>query len=559
MMTVGINRVHNSSVTIIEKGQTLLHLENERLSNIKYDAFPFHVLGELPNYMQHCNNLAIAGVGPLTAVDSFSNTDTYTSFVKHMNKSFYKNDITTYDYYLNHHKLHAAQAFYNSGFDSAVCIIKDGMGSEVPLEHPKLIKGTYGREQSSIFHASYPDNINLIEQKINVPFDVEIQLTDKLHLTNSPSEALAFQKTAKFFGFHELDAGKVMGMSAYGRPDKNIPPIVIDGKINKKLFPFNGDLRKCRLNVEDFTYLDTEDFHIQANFAYALQVSCQKNILEEIYRVIDKTKTKNVCLAGGFFLNCVANYYYRKHLPNDINIYIEPISSDAGTSMGAAQLLYRHLTKDNTKIPQTSIYLGLTNEISIQKISKYATRSTVTHTNKNHVADLLSEKKLVAIFQGRSESGPRALGNRSILFDPRCSNAKDLVNKVKQREWFRPFAGSVLQEFCKDYFEMDNLEQSPFMMYAVPVLPRVQDIIPGICHIDKTCRIQTITLEQNKHFYNLIQAFNKKTGVPILLNTSFNLAGDCIVETVEQAIQTFEKSYIDYLYFPELEILLEHV
>jgi carbamoyltransferase len=553
---VGINRVHNASVTIISNGETVLHLENERLSNIKYDAYPFQVLNKIPNYIDSCEYLSIAGVGPLTTVDSFSNNDTYSTFVKHLNKKFNTSPITVHDYWASHHKLHAAQSFYNSGFDTAVCIIKDGMGSEVHFNNNILQEGSYGREQSSVYHASYPDRIELVEQKVNVPFAAEFQLTDKIYLTNCASEALAFQKTSKYFGFHELDAGKVMGMSAYGKHDKNIPQIVIDGKINPILFTYdNDDLRTYRLAVDRFPYLNTDDFQIRANFAYALQEACQRNVLEEIYRIIDKTGCKNICLAGGFFLNCVANNYYRKHLPKDVNIYIEPISSDAGTSMGAAQLSYRYITQDYNKKPQTSLYLGLHHKYA--NINQLCKKSKVTTVNDTIVAELLTKQKIIAIYQGRSESGPRALGNRSILFDPRVTNAKDIVNTVKQREWFRPFAGTVLHEHCNEYFDMGLLNESPFMMYAVPVTKAF--IVPGICHVDNTCRIQTLKKEQNVNYYNLLNEFYKLTGVPILLNTSFNLAGDCIVETVEDAIETFEKSNIDYLYLPKLGYLIEHV
>lgn len=559
MNIIGINRVHNSSVTIIKDGFTELHLENERLSNIKYDAYPFHVLSHLPKYIPYCEYLSIAGVGPLSTVDSFSVEDTYTTFVKHLSKEFYSHQFVVFDYWESHHKLHAAQSFYNSGFDQAVCIIKDGMGSEVHLDHPKVKKGTYGREHSSVYFCSYPDDINLIEQKVNVPFLAELWLNDKIYLTNCASEALAFQKTAKFFKFHELDAGKIMGLSAYGKPDPKIPPIILNNKVNPNLFPFNNDLRNCKLNTDLYPDLITDDFQIKANFAYALQEACQKNVLEDIYRILDKTKIKNICLAGGFFLNCVANYYYRKNLPSDINLYIEPISSDAGTSMGAAQLAYRKLSQSYEKHPQTTLYLGLHHKISKEEISKYCKKSKITIACAKDVAALLNKQKIIALFQGKSESGPRSLGNRSILFDPRVADAKEKINIIKKREWFRPFAGTVLLEHAKNYFEMNNLNESPFMMYAVPILDYMKNKIPGICHIDGTCRIQTITKCQNILFYKIIEEFYKLTDIPILLNTSFNLAGDCIVETVEQAIQTFEKSCIDYLYFPELEILLEHV
>ncbi len=172
--------------------------------------------------------------------------------------------------------------------------------------------------------------------------------------------------------------------------------------------------------------------------------------------------------------------------------------------------------------------------------------------NKSDVVKNIIEGKIVAIFQGGSEWGPRALGNRSILFDPRNPDAKDIVNKVKKREWYRPFAGTILLEHANDYFEMVTIKETPYMSYAIPAKQKAKDEVPGIIHVDGTCRIQTVTREQNKHFYDLIEEFYKQTGVPILFNTSFNLAGEPLVETLEDAKDTVNRSDIDLLYTPEL-------
>ena len=172
--------------------------------------------------------------------------------------------------------------------------------------------------------------------------------------------------------------------------------------------------------------------------------------------------------------------------------------------------------------------------------------------NKSDVVKNIIEGKIVAIFQGGSEWGPRALGNRSILFDPRNPDAKDIVNKVKKREWYRPFAGTILLEHANDYFEMLTIKETPYMSYAIPAKQKARDEVPGIIHVDGTCRIQTVTREQNKHFYDLIEEFYKQTGEPILINTSFNLAGEPLVETLEDAKDTVNRSDIDLLYTPEL-------
>jgi carbamoyltransferase len=160
------------------------------------------------------------------------------------------------------------------------------------------------------------------------------------------------------------------------------------------------------------------------------------------------------------------------------------------------------------------------------------------------------------MFQGRSENGPRALGNRSILFDPRFADGKDFVNSVKRREYFRPFAGSILAEHVHEWFDLRGMEDSPYMMYAVNCQPGIEEKIPSIIHVDGTCRIQTVTEDQNKHYYNLINEFYKETQCPILFNTSFNLGGDPLVETLEDAVETLVKSEIEYLYLPEYQKMI---
>jgi carbamoyltransferase len=163
----------------------------------------------------------------------------------------------------------------------------------------------------------------------------------------------------------------------------------------------------------------------------------------------------------------------------------------------------------------------------------------------------MTSKNIVANFQGRSENGPRALGNRSLMFDPTFKDGKDFVNEIKNREYFRPFAGSILAEDVHEWFDLRGMEDSPTMMYAVNCQPGVEEKIPAIIHVDGTCRIQTVTREQNPHYYDIIKAFKEKTGCPIIFNTSFNLGGEPLVETLDDAIRTLEDCRIEYLYLPE--------
>ena len=169
----------------------------------------------------------------------------------------------------------------------------------------------------------------------------------------------------------------------------------------------------------------------------------------------------------------------------------------------------------------------------------------------NDVVDLLVKKNIVCIHQGRTEAGPRALGNRSILYDPRDSEAQKKINAAKGRQWWRPFAASVLEEHAADWFEMLTLKSSPFMMYAIPVKEDKKELIPGVVHVDGTCRIQTVTEEQNYHYYHLIKTFYEETGIPMLFNTSLNLAGEVISHTIYDTYELLYQSSIEYVYQPE--------
>jgi len=171
-------------------------------------------------------------------------------------------------------------------------------------------------------------------------------------------------------------------------------------------------------------------------------------------------------------------------------------------------------------------------------------------TDINKAIETLLNQEVLAIFQNNSEWGPRALGNRSLLFDPRNKNAKKIVNLIKGREWWRPFGASILLEEVHNWFDIGNLKESPYMTYAVKSKKITKKLLPSIVHIDDTCRIQTVKKEQNENFYNLINLFFKKTNIPILLNTSFNLAKEPLVETIEDAIDTLKRSKLKCIYTP---------
>ena len=169
----------------------------------------------------------------------------------------------------------------------------------------------------------------------------------------------------------------------------------------------------------------------------------------------------------------------------------------------------------------------------------------------DEVINRLLDQQVGAIFQGLAEMGARALGNRSIIFDPRVPNGKDVVNRVKQREWYRPFAASILEEHAREWFDMGRLQASPWMLFALPTRPEKRALIPAVLHVDGTCRAQTVHPSQNPRWYALIEAFYRATEVPLLLNTSFNLAGEPLVHTEADALDTLRRSQLDFVYFAE--------
>jgi len=302
---------------------------------------------------------------------------------------------------------------------------------------------------------------------------------------------------------------------------------------------------------------------VAKNLAWHVQQESQQQVGDIIQQAIEKTGEKNVILSGGYALNCVANYHFLERFP-DVNFYIDPIAHDGGSAIGLARILHHSNMNDSTIRPLTSVYLGapvqpqqyaMVLEGFAQPVQDE--QMTISKVTVQEVADRIVAGRIVAVFQGQAEGGPRALGNRSLTFDPRNPNGKNIVNAVKGREWFRPFAGSVLAEHADDWFELRGLPDSAFMMYAVNVKEDKIKDIPSITHVDGTCRVQTVSREQNEKYYDLINEFHKQTGCPILFNTSFNLAGEPLVESPHDAALTFASSQIDCLWFADIDTLIE--
>ena len=227
--------------------------------------------------------------------------------------------------------------------------------------------------------------------------------------------------------------------------------------------------------------------------------------------------------------------------------------------MGAAMLMHRKLTKDITRQEQQeTLYEGPAYCHSLNEIEEIVNKYNATweDADDEKVVGILKDRNICTIWQGRSENGPRALGNRTIMYDPSDPDGKDHVNLIKRREYFRPFAGSILEEDALDWFDLRGMKSSPTMMYAVNCQDCIAEKIPSIIHVDGTCRIQTVSEKQNPNYYKLIKAWKKETGLPIIFNTSFNLGGEPLVETLDDAVRTLANSKIEYLYLPEYKKLI---
>tara|TARA_B100000446_G_C10480622_1_gene315811 strand:- start:203 stop:1051 length:849 start_codon:yes stop_codon:yes gene_type:complete len=269
--------------------------------------------------------------------------------------------------------------------------------------------------------------------------------------------------------------------------------------------------------------------------------------------VYKKTKMKNLCLGGGVALNGVANYRILNEGPFE-KIHIPPSPGDAGSAVGCAQYMYychlknKRILENNSDMIKNNIYVGPS--YSNDEIKLFLDKNNIPHEFLEtspllkKTAKLISEGNVVGWYQGKMEWGPRALGNRSILADPRNPNMKDILNeKIKHRESFRPFAPSILEEFVSDYFEINV--PSPYMLFVAKI--RKPKKIPAVTHVDGTGRLQSVSKDVNSLYYDLINEFYKITGVPVIINTSMNVMGEPIVNTPEQAYQMILKTDMDYL------------
>jgi carbamoyltransferase len=458
-----------------------------------------------------------------------------------------------------HHLSHAASAFYPSPFEEAAIITVDGVG-----EYATTTIGIgKGSKIKMLYQLQFPDSLGLL-----------------------------YSAFTDFLGF-KINSGeyKVMGLAPYGRPTytklilKELVDIKEDGSIrlNQEYFDYMYGTSMTNKKITELLgpkrYPETELTERHMDIAASLQEVTEIAMLKMAEFAYKETGMKNLCLAGGVALNCVANGKLLKESSFD-NIWIQPAAGDAGGSLGAALSAYHNYYRQERKVSYNPFnpYLGpsysfnqIMNSLSTLN-AKYNCISS--YYVPQEVAKYLSDGKIVGFFNERMEFGPRALGNRSILGDPRSSNMQETMNlKIKYRESFRPFAPSVLAEKSKEYFNIDC--ESPYMLLVANInKDRCYDVdydcvrliekvkkkrsdIPAVTHLDYSARLHTVTYQANKQYYNIIKEFEKLTGYAVIVNTSFNVRGEPIVCTPEDAYKCFMSTEIDVLVIDNFILLKE--
>ncbi|WP_202182988.1 carbamoyltransferase [Chitinophaga solisilvae] len=411
----------------------------------------------------------------------------------------------------DHHLLHCSLAYYTSPFDSAVCFSWDPTGFGVFI----------GKDN----------------KMTKVRYDI------KTHFTCWWYNEVASQ----LFDTGIIGAGKVMGLAPYGHP----------GSLQNKRLEDFADMEEFFAlsdNGGNPVMVEANGRQLNATLAYNVQALMEQqlgDIMNDLCKIAaDNGVAANICLSGGGALNSVANQVAFRNSAFE-RIHLHPACGDDGTPIGAA-MWYWFNQQDHPRIKYTNrdmMYSVTSYEDKIEQalsLPEYEGRIRVERTTDyiRQTAKHLADDKIIAWFQDGSEIGPRALGNRSILANPRNTDMKDILNsKVKFREGFRPFAPSVLNEFAAEWF---GLSDSPFMLRVCDVL---QDSIPAVSHVDKTARIQTVCEKDNPDYYTLISNFHSITGIPLVINTSFNIKGESIVETPQDAIHCLLNTQIDYLIF----------
>lgn len=566
MLTLGINATfHDCSAAIVRDGQVLAAVEEERFTRIKHGKRPVPFsTWQLPYYaIDHCLSQAVCdledvdhivyGFDPSLLADSIAPKGRielplepsaqwkgpgspwdglFLSYIMnaprqlvdgvplHLQKRF-RSDTLRHVMerweFLEHHLCHEASAFLASPYRDAAVLTMDGRGERTTTSYGHYSNGGYQRLKQIFL----PHSLGLL-----------------------------YEDVTRYLGFlHSSDEYKVMALASYGKP------AYLDEF--RKILQYDGqggyELQSCHWEeVFGPARIPGSDFlprHM--DIAHSLQKVLEETVLEMAQWLHRQTHSSNLCMAGGVALNCVLNSHLANHGPFE-NVWVQPAAGDAGTALGAALWVDKHRREvECGRWSMEHAYLGPAYDD--EEIGRFLVRSGVRHRKLTDVAktaaDLLAQEKIIAWFQGPMEFGPRALGARSILASPRDSAMQARLNELKDREDFRPVAPVVLAERAHQWFDSRGKPaiEAPFMLFVFDVLPDKAELIPAVRHTDGTARVQTVNARQNPLLHSLLTEFEARTGVPVLVNTSFNTRGEPVVCSPRDALESFWTSPIDAL------------
>jgi carbamoyltransferase len=450
---------------------------------------------------------------------------------------------------VSHHLAHAYSAFAACPFDEGVVMIVDGVGNYAGdvREPGQMTEGVnpLARESESYyrFRGTELETLKKVWLEPARGF-----LSDEFFFM--AGLGALYSRVSSYILGDWNKCGEIMGLAPYGRANGVPPLLAIEG--GELTVPaWNGRFNQLWLPDVDQDWEKSANRKHWEDLAWRVQNDTETVLLERARWLRETTGAKNLCIAGGVGLNCVANGRIVREAGFD-NVWIQPAAGDDGIAIGCAY--YGHLKLRGNQRSYVITHSNFGKPYNAKDVddalgaglARLETQSQKSDDIFADTARLLAEGNVFGWFQGRSEFGPRALGNRSIIADPRTAEMKDILNKrVKHRQAFRPFAPIVIAERAAEIFEGE--EESPFMLVAKHVKPEWRDRIPAIVHVDGTARVQTVRRESNERLYRLLQAFEAQTGVPVLLNTSFNVKGEPIVETPRDAVACFLTTGIDYL------------
>ena len=540
---LGISASHNGAACLLRGDEIAVAIQEERLSRKKRHRIhgAQHSLA-----LDYC--FSAAGIAPrqlsaaVLTVQGKSNSPTHDL---KLNPFLRIDENRIPASIISHHMAHAVSAFATSGFPEAAVLVIDGIGSpaqDLSDAERNCIKNPCDEawEIISLYHASGTEVVPLEK---HVTEGRKWLGPGRTTMPRFRSLGGIFSSAAvQIFG-GDLEAGKVMGLAPYGRP---IHPVESFFEIKEGRFEFSDSI------PEKFQHADRWPLRQQeySDLAASVQNALECALLYLVGRLHELSGSVNLCYAGGVALNSVANERIIRESKFK-NVYIIPAAEDSGPAIGAAYYGLWRETGKNTR--RRLMHDALGREYSAQEVVSAIRKTPAVEVVQSadpvgEAIDLLVDGKIIGWFQGRSELGPRALGQRSIICDPRRPDGKDVLNsKVKHRESFRPFAPVIMLEHTADWFDLEGTNpESEFMLRVCKFKTDKAHQVPAVVHEDGTGRVQTVTREANGPFYDLIRRFNEKTGVPIILNTSFNINGMPIVETPQDALLCLLSTGLDY-------------